>query len=121
MRLTHIESGVATIDDVSRSQHTNLRNALRKLRLELAVQLPQDGSLDQVQLEPVPGEHNPAYPAWVGRVAECLKAAGYQPGEAAAALGCSASRLIRLVGREPFLWQHWAQARQKAALPPLHQ
>ena len=39
IRLTHLPSGLAVTDDVSRSQHQNRDSALRKLRLQIALEL----------------------------------------------------------------------------------
>ena len=48
-RVTHLESGLSAFDDVTRSQHQNLKHALDKLRGEIAVNLlPGEG-------EPTPG------------------------------------------------------------------
>ena len=41
-RVVHLESGLAALDDTTRSQHQNLARALNKLRLLLAVHLPAD-------------------------------------------------------------------------------
>ena len=65
VRLTHLDSGIAVVDDATRSQHLNLANALRKLRLELSVALPAPiAAPPQPPLEPVPRTHSAAHALW---------------------------------------------------------
>lgn len=119
-RVTHRESGISATDDQTRSQHQNLHNALRKLRLELAIALPSDGSLGAIPLEPVPNERAAAFPLWVALAYERLAAAGFQLAPAAEQYGSSPSHFSRVLARVPFLWQQLAQARQRCGLSPLH-
>ena len=121
-RVTHEATGISVWDDTTRSQHQNLRLALRRLRWELAVFLPPEvGELPPgIPLSPVPGESSPQYPLWLGKVFDALRRGEYNIASAAADLGCTPSRLLRLMGREPFAWQKLAEERQRRQLPPLH-
>ncbi|MBP5300212.1 MAG: peptide chain release factor-like protein [Victivallales bacterium] len=121
VRITHLESGIAATDDATRSQHLNRAHALAKLRVELAVNLPPepDTAHPALPLEPVPRTTRPEYPAWLGEVFSTLASHGFQPAPAAAAYGCSPSHLIRVIAKDDNAWQHFAQARQRLALPPL--
>ncbi len=122
VRLVHASSGIAVEDDASRSQHQNQGHALARLRLLLAAQLPPEEPPDGVALPPVdppPPVRSAAFPLWVARVFDALQRSGCEVRPAAAALGCSPSRLLRLVAREDALWQLFCAARRKAGLPVL--
>lgn len=121
-RVTHLESGLSAWDDVTRSQHQNLHHALRKLRWEMAVELrPEDGGgAPEIPLSPVPKQSSPAFCLWLGRIFDALHDAEFQMAPAAERLGCSASQLARLLGKDDLAWQKLAEQRQKRQLPPLH-
>jgi hypothetical protein len=122
-RLTHIASGISAMDDVTRSQHKNLQNALWKLRLELAVNLPPDNPAPHpptIPLEPVPGCNAKTFAAWAGQLFDQFQIYAFEPSPVAAAYGCTPGRLLRLMGKNPAIWQHFAQCRQRRGLPPLH-
>ena len=122
VRVTHLASGIAAMDDATRSQHINRAHALAKLRVELAVNLPPDEGFSQptMPLEPVPRTGRPEYPLWLGELFSTLQTNGFQPAAAAAAYGCSTAHLIRVIGKDETAWQHYSQARQRQGLPPLH-
>ena len=122
-RVTHLPSGISAADDVTRSQHHNLDNALWKLRLELAVALPPDNPephAPEIPLEPVPGNKAKNFFPWTGQLFDLLQIHGFDPAPAAAAFGCTPGRLLRLMGKNPALWQKFIQCRQQRGLPPLH-
>ena len=121
-RVTHEASGLSATDDVTRSQHQNLAHALWKLRCEMAVKLPlaEGESIPEIPLEPIPKSSSPAFALWLGRIFDALQANGFQLVPAASALGCTSSQLTKLLGKEDFVWQKFAEARQKLQLPPLH-
>lgn len=121
-RVTHLESGLSAWDDATRSQHQNLRHALRKLRCEMAVNLrPGEGeAAPEIPLSPVPKQGSTEFLLWMGRLFDALSNAEFQMTVAAEALGCSASQLTRLLGKDDLAWQKLAEARQKRQLPPLH-
>ncbi|MGN0866818.1 MAG: peptide chain release factor family protein [Oligosphaeraceae bacterium] len=122
VRVTHQATGISAGDDTSRSQHQNLRHALRKLRWELAVSLaPSPGELaPSLPLSPIPGSSSPQYPLWLGRIFDVLRREDFQLSPAAGELGCTASQLARLLGKDSFAWQKLSQERQRRQLPPLH-
>ncbi len=122
IQLTHEATGISMEDDTTRSQHQNLRHALRKMRWELAVTLvPSPGELPpSVPLIPIPKASTPRYSLWLGKVFDALRRGEFQLAPAAADLGCTASQLGRLLGRDPFAWQKLSQERQRRQLPPLH-
>lgn len=116
VRLTHQASGVSVTDDTSRSQHLNRAHALRKLRLQLALQLRQ---VPVAWAGAVPGVQAQGYAAWVGVVFDTLAGHGFQVAPAAAFLGLSTSRLIHALGRDPLVWQALLQGRAGSGLAPL--
>ena len=122
-RVTHIASGIFATDDVTRSQHKNLANALWKLRLEMAVALPPDNPephTPPIPLEPVPGNNSRIFSSWVGALFDQFQIHAFDPAPVAAAYGCTPGRLLRLMGKNPAIWQHFIQCRQQRGLPPLH-
>ena len=122
VRVVHVASGISVCDDVSRSQHQNQGHALARLRMLLAVQLPPAEPPAGMQLPPVeepPNAHSSAFPLWAGRIFDALAVSGQDHRAAAARLGCSPSRLLRLLARETTLWQLYCAARQRAGLAPL--
>lgn len=120
-RVTHLESGLSAFDDVTRSQHQNLKHALDKLRGEIAVNLisgegePTPG----IPLAPVPKPNSRNYFLWLGKIFDALLATDFQMPEAAARFECSPSHLIRIVAKDEFAWQKLAEARQRRKMTPL--
>lgn len=120
-RVTHLESGLSAFDDVTRSQHQNLKHALDKLRGEIAVNLlPGEGeSIPGIPLAPVPKPNSRNYFLWLGKIFDALLATDFQMPEAAARFECSPSHLIRIVAKDEFAWQKLAEARQRRKMTPL--
>ena len=118
VRVRHRATGLAAVDCSERSQHRNRRLALRKLRRQLAyhcraaAQAPEHS---EVSME------NAAYPLWIAHLLDILEATELRVSEAAAAMGVSTSRLIRLLARDPELFQEVNRRRLAAGLPPLRQ
>ena len=122
VRLVHTASGIAVEDDASRSQHQNQGHALARLRLLLAAQLPPEeppAGIVLPPLDPPPNSRSAAFPLWVARVFDALQGSGYEVRPAAEALGCSPSRLLKLIAREDALWQMLCEARQRVGLSVL--
>lgn len=122
-RVTHLESGLSAFDDVTRSQHQNLKHALDKLRGEIAVNLlPGEGEpTPGIPIAPVPKPNSRNYFLWLGRIFDALLATDFQMPEAAARFECSPSHLIRIVAKDEFAWQKLAEARQRRKMTPLRQ
>lgn len=120
-RVTHLESGLSAFDDVTRSQHQNLKHALDKLRGEIAVNLlPGEGEATPcIPLAPVPKPNSRNYFLWLGKIFDALLATDFQMPEAAARFECSPSHLIRIVAKDEFAWQKLAEARQRRKMTPL--
>ena len=112
---------MSAFDDVTRSQHQNLKHALDKLRGEIAVNLlPGEGEpTPGIPIAPVPKPNSRNYFLWLGRIFDALLATDFQMPEAAARFECSPSHLIRIVAKDEFAWQKLAEARQRRKMTPL--
>lgn len=106
------EFGVAAEDCSERSQFRNRANALRKLRLAVAV---------KVRCSPaVAPEHpdcsvsSPGYPLFAARLLDVFTDSGCDHHETARRCGLSASGLIKKFYRDPWLWQVVQQLRAEA-------
>jgi hypothetical protein len=117
VRLLHLPSGIAAEDDASRSQHLNRRFALRKLRLEIALQVrceftgPVCGA--------VPGVNSEAFAGWVAVALDALAANGCRMADTAASLGLSSARLGKELAKHSAVWQVVNREREKLGLAQL--
>jgi len=122
VRIVHLASGISVCDDVSRSQHQNQSHALAKLRVMLAAQLPPEpppAGMVLPAVETPPNGRSPSFPLWVARLFDALAQAGQEHHAAAESLGCSPSKLLKLLSHDASLWQLYCAARQRAGLPAL--
>ena len=115
IRLTHLPSGITVTDDVSRSQHQNRDAALRKLRLQLALELRDT---ETVACGPMPQE-KAKQPQWAAYALDALETADYKVSDAATALGLSTGRFTKDLAHIPALWQIVNANRAKRNLPLL--
>ncbi len=104
-------------DCTERSQHRNRAAALRKLRLALAYgERRAPGELPRA----VCAIDHPEYPFWLARLLDVVAAADWEPKAAAPQLGCSPSAVVKLLARDPALWQFVNQRRSENGLGALH-
>lgn len=95
------EYGLAATDCSERSQHRNRAAALRKLRIMLAL---------KERRPPLPppravcATDSPDYPLFAARLLDALEAAGGDYRSAAENWGVSPSAMLKLVKRDPALW-----------------
>ena len=117
-RLTAGGREFAAGDCSERSRARNLANALRKLRLLLALELRV--------LPPEPPERpacsltHPDFPSWSARIFDRLEAEQFDHRRAAAALGVSPTGLLRSIAKSPELWTAFCRRRKELKLPELH-
>lgn len=116
VRVVHEATQLAGFDDTSRSQHQNKHNALKKLRLVMALHLRD---VPRVWSDPVPSPKNEAFSRWVGVAFDALAAAEFKISDAASFLGLSTSKFGRLLQEIPAVWQCLNGERAKRGLPPL--
>ena len=106
--ITHPDSGVSVSATERRSQATNLRHALRRLRIRLAIQCrtpaetPTGLWLDRcVSGRLMISPRHPDYPAILAELMNQLAAHHWNDAKAADVLGCTRSSLMRVLRREP--------------------
>lgn len=102
VRVHHLPSGLSGEDCTDRSQHTNRARALRKLRLRIAFGFREEP--EPLFRMRVAVEHAD-YPSWCAVLLDHLAGADWNPPEAALSLGITASALVKLLYRDPELWQ----------------
>jgi hypothetical protein len=127
--LTHRPTGVRAEANERRSQAENHREALRRLRARLALEVRTPIS------DPVPTELwrsrvsnqrlsiNPAhddFPALLAEALNVMAANEYDMTPAADYLGVSASQLMKFLKDEPVAWTAVNDARRQRGLRPLH-
>jgi hypothetical protein len=111
IEITHQPSGVSTMATERRSQKENLREAIKRLRLRLAIEVRtvQSAEVHPSQLwesRCVGGrlqcsERHIDFAVMLAEALNAIDAKDYDLKCAAAALGCSTSQLIRFVARVP--------------------
>jgi hypothetical protein len=107
--ISHTPTGVRAEASERRSQEENRRQAIFRLRLNLALAVRSDrgdspSQLWQSRLRGGRIEVNPEhddFPSLLAEAMDVLTAAEMDAGQAAAQLGCSSSQLIRFLKHEP--------------------
>jgi len=117
VRLTHRPSGLAAFAQESRSQASNREQAMRRLRLKIALELR--GSAKPPSLEAIPSERNAAYPLFAAALFDALAKGAWDLKASAELLGVSPSKLLKELCRRPELWTEFGRRRAMNALPPL--
>jgi hypothetical protein len=125
IRLTHPPSGVSAVAEESRSQQVNKLHALRRLRLKLAMQLrepiaanfePPDWFLAIRHNGKIEASYrHPHYAAMAALVLDLLAMNG-SPAKVGIMLGITTSQVIRILQREPQLWNSANQIRAQLGL-----
>jgi hypothetical protein len=128
--VTHEPSGIRAEASERRSQGKNRVEAVRRLRVKLAMEIRTDRS---TQVGPSPllverTEHGRLristdhldYPALLAETLDWVVVGEYQPADAAKRVGCTTSQLIKFLKREPRAWQWIQQQRSDRDLSPLH-
>jgi hypothetical protein len=129
--LLHRPTGVSAEANERRSQAENKQQAVRRLRLRLAVEIrsPQAGTAQPPselwQRRTASGRiavstTHDDFPALLAEALDAVAAADYDVAVAADRLGVSMSQLARLLRREPPAWTHLNDARRHRGLRPLH-
>ena len=127
--LSHRPSGIVAEASERRSQAENLRVALFRLRLKLALEVrrPVDPEAPPSPLwrsrcrggrVVVSAEHDD-FPAILAEALDVLASRGHDPKTAADALGCTPSQLTRLLKAEPRALRVVNERRREQGLHPL--
>jgi len=109
VRLTHRDTGISAEASERRSQAENLKAALFRLRVNLALEVrrPAADAASALWVSRARGGRlaiNPGhnhFPALLAEALDVLAVAGYDMAAAAAARGVSASQLVKLLRHEP--------------------
>ena len=102
VRVRHLPSGVTAEDAAERSWFRNRANALRKLRLKVALLYREEPvSLPRT----VCALDHADYPLWRAILLDAVAANGYEPRPAAEFLGTTPSALVKLFHRDKELWE----------------
>jgi hypothetical protein len=130
--LQHRPTGITAEANERRSQAENQQEALRRLRLQLAVEVRSPRPGDR-PIEPSPlwrsrcigsrmvvSMSHDDFPTLLAEALDALAAAEYDVVIAADWLGVSGSQLTRFVQRESAAWAHFSDARRQRGLRPLH-
>ncbi len=127
IRLQHRPSGLVAGAHESRLQQENLRRALRRLRIAIAlaarVPLPGDFAWPPT-VQPQEGrlrirEGNAGFPEAAALVLDAVAAAEGRLADAAALLGLTTSGLTRFLKEHPALWREVCRMRQQWGLGKL--
>ena len=118
VRLTLPDFDLSALSDVSRSQHENRRDAIRRLRKKLALNV-RASSPASWHWDTIPGQKNPHYPLWIAHLLDVLHDTGYSVGQAASFCNLSTGRLVKLLARDPDLWTELNTERQRRNLRTL--
>jgi hypothetical protein len=99
----------------SRSQHTNRRQALVRLRREIAHKIRSESAPKwdgQLKFN----VDNPEYPTFLGIVIDALTQAGWRVGDAARLLSTSTGKLNKVLFKDQHLWELVNRSRESAGM-----
>ncbi len=129
--LVHRPTGVVAEASERRSQAENRQQAVRRLRLRLAVEVrsPSSGAAQPPSRLwqqrnsdgriTVSTAHDD-YPALLAEAFDAVTDAEFEMAAAADRLGVTTSQLTKFIQREPTAWQRLNEARRQRGLRPLH-
>ncbi|MBE6390213.1 MAG: peptide chain release factor-like protein [Lentisphaerae bacterium] len=110
--------GLSSSDCTERSQFRNRAKALKKLRMQIALNYRKTPSV--IPENPDCSIHSPGYPLFAARVLDILAECDLDHKTAAGRCNISPSALLKKLYRDPLLWQFFQQLRKKRQLPLLH-
>lgn len=117
VRLIHNPTGIEVTSSESRSQHENRHNALKKLRMKIALEIRSDAKrgIDNFEIS----VSNPGYPLFAALLMDSLDGCGFRIGDCARILGLSTGQLIRLLEKDAGIWRKLNSERKTRGLKPL--
>mgnify|MGYP006283434931 FL=1 len=118
VRLTHEPTGLSATSDKTRSQAHNRRDALRQLRMEIALRCRTDPPRHW-PWERIPSRRHEDFPRWAADILDLLHGAQYSVGDAARACDTSTGRFVRVLASDKRIWQEVNRQRQVRGLRPL--
>ncbi len=117
VRLVHNPTGISAEAAESRSRNENLAKAIKKLKLNIACEIRNTFKLLHFQMKINPS--NPVYSLWMAEILDALEICEFRVSDAAEKLGISTGQLVKILEKEPLLWQKTNQKRISRNLPPL--
>ncbi|MDD7986728.1 peptide chain release factor-like protein [Lentisphaera marina] len=117
VRLIHKESGIQASASEDRQQSVNKKRALRRLRLELALQIREDFSPWKGEWNM--NEKNDLYAVLVATLIDGLEECNYQVSDLSKKLSLSTSALIKVLHKSQIVWRFVNEQRQKRNLKAL--
>ena len=118
VRVTHSATGLTAEDCTERSQHRNRSNAIRKLKLIIALQIRQPATPALPRMEC--SVTAPDYPLFVAELFDRLEECGFDHKSCAAKCGISSSALLKKLARDPKIFQEFNRRRELLKLPKLN-
>jgi len=117
IRLYHKPSGIEVNAAESRSQHTNRNLALRRLRKQVAMFIrgPALDPPESWKLNP----RNPQYPFLLAFLFDNLYDGEFHISDTAAEIGLSTGQLVKVMARDPEVWQRVNREREKRGMTSL--
>jgi protein subunit release factor B len=128
VRLRHGPSGLAAHATESRSQHDNKREALRRLRAKIAIELRQPAGDSARELAATlaadskrsdQARRSTDYLRQAAALLDVVAAADYAVGDAARAIGATTAAVVKAVKADPRLHRWVNQQRAQLELKPL--
>ena len=115
VRLSLVEFGVSAQAADHRSQHRNRAEAVKRLRMELALSVRNSEPGKWTDSWKI-GRKDKRYARLIAVVLDVLGAHEWAVGGAAKQLGLSTGRLVRFLAHDPQVWDRVNQERQRANL-----
>jgi hypothetical protein len=116
VRITHLPSGYSATSTGTRDQHINKRDAIRKIKLQLAVNIRDE----KIKIDrQVVSTHHPDYPLWVSLLFDSLYENNFDIKITASGLGLTTSKLLKLIYNDRMLWDVVTVEREKRELKNL--
>ena len=111
------ELGVSASDCTERSQFRNRSNALKKLRMMLALNFRE--SELKIPENMACSMNSPAYPLFAAQLLDIMQSNDWDHRKAAVLCGISPTAMLKKFYRDPELWQFLQKKRKESSLPPL--
>lgn len=109
---------VAASDCTERSQFRNRSNALKKLKMLLALKYRKERDIPPEHRDC--SMHSADYPLFAAQLLDIIHQNGFDHRKAAEVCGISPSALLKKLFRDPELWQFFQNQRKILELPALH-
>ena len=118
VRVTHIETGLSAEDCTERSQHRNRTNAVKKLKMLIALNIRITPALKPQRMECSVNAED--YPLFAAQLFDVLHSCGFDHKAAAEICGTTQSQLLKKLARDPLLYQEFCKQRAARGLPKLN-